>query len=87
MGKTNTGTSKPLNFPLYLYDIHVSAYLQFKGLTPELKKEGTRVVFCFPTNDETQSLIDEYYKNPTVKLIDYVSNLRRLRAIMISMRG
>ena len=80
-------TSITSNVPLYLYDIHTSAYLQFKGLNPELKKEGTRVVFCFPNTPETQNLIEDYHKNPTVKLVDYISHLRRLRAMMISMRG
>jgi hypothetical protein len=85
MKKTSTSTS--YTFPLYIYDIHESAYLQFKGLSPELKKEGTRVVFCFPNTPETQSLIDDYYTNPTVRLVDYISHLRRLRAQMLSMRG
>jgi len=78
--------STELNFPLYLYDIHTSAYLQFKGLNPELKKEGTRVVFCFPNTPKTQTLIDEYHNNPIVQLLDYVSHLRRLRSQMLSMR-
>jgi hypothetical protein len=79
--------SNTLNFPLYLYDIHTSAYLQFKGLNPELKKEGTRVVFCFPNTPETQYLIDDYHNNPIVQLLDYVSHLRRLRSQMLSMRN
>jgi len=83
----NTSASNTLNSPLYIHDIHVSAYLQFKGLNPELKKEGTRVVFCFPNSPETQSLMDDYYNNPTVRLVDYISHLRRLRAQMLSMRG
>ncbi len=80
-------TSNALNNPVYIYDIHASAYLQFRGLNPELKKEGTRVVFCFPGTPYTQNLIDDYYKNPTVKLVDYISHLRQLRAQMLSMRG
>jgi hypothetical protein len=75
------------NYPIYIYDIYVSSYLHFKGINPELKKEGTRVIFCFPNTPEIQSLMDNYYKNPTVGLVDYVSHLRRLRAQMLSLRG
>lgn len=82
-----TNASKTQTFPLFIYDIHESAYLQYKGLNPDLKKEGTRVLFSFPNTPETQKMIDDYYKNPTVKLVDYVSHLRRLRAQMLSMRG
>ncbi|MFO7666274.1 MAG: DUF5659 domain-containing protein [Desulfobacterales bacterium] len=85
MKKTNT--SDLLQTFLYIYDINVSAYLEYKGLTPELKKEGTRVIFCFPNSPETQILMIEYYNNPSVKLVDFISHLRRLRAQMLSLRG
>lgn len=84
--KKNKASEQPIS-PLYLYEIHVAAFLQLKGVNVELKKEGTRVIFCCINSPATHSLIEDYYSNPTVKLIDFVSNLRRLRAQMLSLRG
>lgn len=84
--KKNKASEQPIS-PLYLYEIHVAAFLQSKGVNVELKKEGTRVIFCFPNSTITHSLIEDYYSNPTVKLVDFVSHLRRLRSQMLSLRG
>ena len=73
--------------PLYVYDIHVGAFLELNGIVAELKKEGTRVVFCFPDSVTTHNAIELYYANPEIQIVDFVSHLRRLRAQMLSMRG
>ena len=43
-----------------IHDINLSAYLFFKGITPELRAEGGRVVFLFPNDEATFSLMEEY---------------------------
>ena len=70
-----------------IHDINLSAYLFFKGITPELRAEGGRVVFLFPNDEATFQLMEEYNGNQMVPVLDFVAKLRRLRAQMLSMRG
>jgi len=69
-----------------IFDIHQSAYLLFKGIVPELQKEGTRVIFYFTNDAETQQAMIAYNSNPAVPILDFVATLRRLRAQMLSLR-
>lgn len=69
-----------------LYDINLSAFLQYRGITPQLQKEGSRVIFFFPSDKETYELMKVYNENPSVPILDFVGHLRRLRSQMLSMR-
>jgi hypothetical protein len=80
MKKTTTTSQIPI------HDINLSAFLAHRGVEPELLKEGSRVVFCFPNDETTYSLMQLYNRNPPVSVLDYVGHLRRLRAQMLSMR-
>jgi hypothetical protein len=71
-------------FPLH--DINLSAFLQFQGITPHLRKEGSRVIFFFPNDKKTRELMRSYNENPLVPVLDFIGHLRRLRAQMLSMR-
>jgi len=78
--KKNTSSLIPIN------DINLSAFLDFKGIRPVLKKEGTRVIFYFTNDSETQQAMIAYNSNPAVPILDFVATLRRLRAQMLSLR-
>lgn len=78
--KKNTSSLIPIN------DINLSAFLDFKGIPPALKKEGTRVIFYFPNDAETQQAMIAFNSNPAVPVLDFVATLRRLRAQMLSLR-
>ena len=71
---------------LPLYDIHQAAFLEFKGTSLILTKQGGRVVFEVPATDETYGLLRGYQDNPSIPLLDYVAVLRRLRARMLEAR-
>jgi hypothetical protein len=71
---------------LPLYDIHQAAFLELKGTPPILTKQGSRVVFEFPSTAGTYELLREYQDNPFISLLDYVAVLRRLRARMLEAR-
>lgn len=76
-----------INSSIPYYDINLSAYLAYRGIKPVLVKENTRVVFCFPNDPRTHQTMAEYNGNPSVPLLDFIGHLRRLRAMMLSMRG
>jgi len=71
---------------LPLYDIHQAAFLELRGTPPILTKQGGRVVFEVPANEETYRLLREYQDNNLIPLLDYVAVLRRLRARMLEAR-
>jgi hypothetical protein len=71
---------------LPLYDINQAAFLEFKGTSSTLTKQGSRVVFEFPSTAQTYELLREYQDNPSISLLDYVAVLRRLRAKMLEVR-
>lgn len=77
---------KKENGNLPILDIHQAAYLELHGIEPNLTKQGTRVIFEFPSRKPVFDLIQQYNSNPSVNVLDYVSHLRRLRSQMLAMR-
>jgi hypothetical protein len=71
---------------LPFYDIHQAAFLEYQGTELTLTKQGSRVVFEAPANEETYRLLREYQDNNMIPLLDYVAVLRRLRARMLEAR-
>lgn len=71
---------------LPLFDIHQAGYIELRGTPAFLTKQGTRVVFEFPSTARTYELLREYQDNPLIPLLDYVAVLRRLRARMLEAR-
>jgi hypothetical protein len=71
---------------LPLLDIHQAAFLEMHGHEPCLTKEGTRIIFEFMNSPEVLAAVQAFNRNPSIKLLDYVSHLRSLRARMYSAR-
>ena len=65
---------------LPLYDIHQAAFLEYHQIQLNLTKQGSRVVFEVPANQNIFGLLREYQGNPSIPLLDFVAVLRRLRA-------
>ena len=68
-------------------DLYLSAFLSLHGSQPELTKQGTRIIFEFPSNKEVFQLSREFNANPSVSVLDYVKAIRQLKAKMFSMKG
>ncbi|MGP8153222.1 MAG: DUF5659 domain-containing protein [Smithella sp.] len=77
---------KQANVKVPILDIHLSSYLSLQGIEPELTKQGTRVVFEFPASSEVTKLTRTYNENPSVKILDFVHHLRKLRSQMLNAR-
>jgi len=69
-----------------LHNIYEAAYLDFKGISVQMLKEGRRIIFLLPDTPGTYQIIAEFNRNPTLKIQDYLTHLRKLRAMMISLR-
>lgn len=72
---------------LPIMDIYQASFLSLNKIEPALSNHGSRVVFDFPNSQKVMALLERYNQNPEVKLIDYVSALRRLRSQMISSKN
>lgn len=77
--------TEPHTIPLH--DIYGVAYCAFKGIDVTLTKQGRRVIFHIPDTPGTYRTLSEFNNNPELPLLDYITHLKRLRAMMISMRG
>lgn len=69
-----------------ILDIYIASYLALHGIMPTLTKQGTRVIFEFPGDDRTLMVMESYNKNPCINLLEYVTQLRRMRAMMLAKR-
>jgi len=77
---------KQINAKVPILDIHLASYLSLHDIEPEFTKQGTRVVFEFPSTAEVTKLTRAYNENPSVKILDYVHHLRKTRSMMLAAR-
>lgn len=71
---------------LPLFDIYQVGWLDLNGIQINFTRQGARVVFEVPANDETYRLLREYQNDPKVSLLSIVGSLRRIRAQMLDVR-
>lgn len=69
-----------------ILDIHLASFISLHGIEPEFTKQGTRVVFEFPSSQEVNDLSRRFNENPSVKILDYVHHLRKTRSMMLAAR-
>lgn len=67
-------------------DIHQATFLDYQGIPPDLIKQGTRVVFMFPNTQSVLGQIQDYNRNPSIPILDFVHHLRKLRSQMLAIR-
>lgn len=77
---------KQSNDNVLILDIHLASFISLKGISPQFSKQGTRVIFEFPANQEIYNLTKTYNQNPNVPVLDFVHHLRKLRSQMLAMR-
>ena len=70
-----------------LHDIYQATYCSYQGIEVNLTKRDRRVIFNLPDTPATFRALSDFNNNPTLPLLDYITHLKRLRALMISMRG
>jgi hypothetical protein len=92
--ETTFGLTVPLLFGLttkakkfQVLDVYLAAWLSMKGHPPDFIRQGTRVIFEFPASDEVYRIAAQYNGNPDVALLDFVSEVRKVRSRMLSARG
>ncbi|MEO5357140.1 MAG: DUF5659 domain-containing protein [Nitrospirae bacterium YQR-1] len=70
-------------------DINLSAYLNCRGIKPELIPHGStgHIAFNFPVSDETYKVVGDYNDNKPVPVLDFVNSLRSLKAQMMALKA
>ena len=77
--------TEPHTIPLH--DIYSVAYCSYKGIEVYFTKQDSRVIFHLPDTPDTYKALSEFNNNPELPLLDYITHLKRLRAMMISLRS
>jgi len=77
---------KQSNANVPILDIHLASFFSLHGINPQFSKQGTRVIFEFPASPEVTKLTRAYNENPSVKILDFVHHLRKLRSQMLNAR-
>jgi hypothetical protein len=70
-----------------LHDIYQTAFCAYKGIEVTFTKQNRRVIFHLPDTPGTYRTLSEFNSNPVLPLLDFITHLKRLRAVMISLRG
>jgi len=66
--------------------IYQATFLDYQGIPPDLIKQGTRVIFLFPNIQSVLEQIQDYNRNPSIPILDFVHCLRKLRSQMLATR-
>ena len=74
----------PSSKQLPISDLHLATYLNLHGIEPELSLQGGRVVFLFTPDENFFRLTDAFNANTKVRVLDFCTALRRLKAKMLS---
>ncbi len=66
---------------------NLGAYLAAKKIPLRLEPYGSFVLIIAPKNDEVYQLMDEFNKNGSVSVLDFVNELQILKQKIYAMRG
>ena len=70
------------------YDVYLSAFLSLSGLPLTLEKiNGSKIVFSFLVNDDLYPLMSNFNSNVNMPVGDFVTEVKKLRGQMLTMRG
>ena len=70
------------------FDIYLITYLSLLGISPEFKLiNSSRVIFEVPVSDNFYQLMSQFNSNVNVPVGDFVTELKKMRGKMLSMRG
>jgi hypothetical protein len=73
---------------LDLQDIHKAAFLTFNSIDVQtVQNADGRVVFRVVLDEEVKRVLIDYEGNPEIRLLDFVSALKRLRGRMLDARN
>lgn len=68
-------------------DLHIAAYLEYRGIPITLESINGRVIFTAPQSDELYQLLSAFNENDPIPIIDFVGTLRSMKARMYAARA
>jgi hypothetical protein len=63
-------------------DYGVTGYLFSRGFTCSIERNGSQVVFCFPSTAQVVAAVGDYTSNKLVPCRDYFHGLRRAKSMI-----
>jgi len=67
-------------------DVYLVSFLSLRGFLPQAKVIGNKVVFEFDLTNSLLFELGQFNTNPSVPLLDYVTEVKKTRAILLSVR-
>lgn len=65
-------------------DIYLASFHLYHNNAPELKLQGTKVIFLYPNDDLFFELSARYNSNEAIPILDFVNSLRQLKSLMMN---
>jgi hypothetical protein len=69
-----------------VFDLNFAAFQLMNGNRPDLIQQGSRVIFLFTPDDNFYHCSAIYHSNSQVNILDFVSAIRQIRAMMLTFR-
>ncbi|MEW6214671.1 MAG: DUF5659 domain-containing protein [Nitrospirota bacterium] len=68
-------------------DIGLASFLELHNLPVKLEVNNGKVIFTFSVNEDLYKLIMDYNSNVSVRVLDFVTTLKKLRGQLLTLRG
>lgn len=69
-----------------IFDLNFAAFQIMHGNNPTLVKQGSRVICLFKPNDTFYHISALYHANTQTNILDFVSALRQIRSMVLTLR-
>jgi len=63
-------------------DPHFAAFASLNKLTPRIQNRNGRVYFLFPAEEVFFTLVQRFYDNEPVPVVDFTAELKKVKALM-----
>jgi len=61
-------------------DVHFVAFASLNNLTPIINNRKGRITFLFPPSDQFYQLVQRFYDNEPVPIVDFTTALKQVKA-------
>ena len=78
------GNSPP---PYKVSDLYLASFLRARGVTFfRAEKEGKKILFLFEHRSDLDRLVQDFYNNSPIPVVDYRNSLRDFKALIMQLR-
>lgn len=72
---------------LQIFDIYIAAFLDFKGIPPQLENLNGKVIFKFSVSERLYQTLSEFNNDSLVPVATFTTHLKKLRSQLLNLRS